>query len=104
MVYDHIVLLREDINKRLCFEAYISIGFVIGIFLIASFKISQLLANVASNVVPYGYADVFFICFLGIIVGINIVEFILFLASDYNGRFNANTPQDNNLLKGAIKV
>lgn len=104
MVYDHVVLFGESINKRLWIEGFISVIFTICIFVVACYKIIQILTNPNANIVPYGFWDGLFICFLGIIVMINLVEFILCVRHDFKTRFNTNTPQDNNLLLGARKV
>ena len=104
MVYDHIVLFKEPINKRLWSEAIISILFIAFICVISCYKIMLILTDPTASIVPYGLWDGFFICFLGIILIINLVEFILCVSHDFKTRFNTNTPQDNNLLVGASKV
>lgn len=105
MVYDHAILLKEKVGKRLWFEAIISIVSAIIIAVIAVVKIMQILSNLPNaDIVPYGGWDVIFICFLGIIVGINLIEFILYIRHDYKLRFSTNTPQNSNLLIGASKI
>ena len=102
MVYDHAIQLNERVDKRLWYEAIISIAFAIVIALIACIKIMQILSNF--SVVPYGWWDVLFIGFLGIIVGINLVEFILHIRHDYKLRFSTGSPGNSNLLNGASKI
>lgn len=103
LAYDHVVIFRDNIGKRLWFEASISFVCLSAAVVIGLSKIMMILTQSSTiQVVPYGFWDILFISILGILVIINVVEFSLLLIHDYRLRYPKKIlNQEQNLIAGA---